>query len=80
MGVGGGVGFYVFVLSLFMIAMLSKGFSDLFLSYWIGQGDGNTYEDGSIGSLRDNPNFKIYALIYGMSGLGFLLLQVSCCL
>ncbi len=68
---------YVFVLLLFLVAMLAKGFNDLFLSYWINQGDGSDGDDDeNAGSLRANSNFETYALIYGMSGLAFLLLQV----
>ena len=32
---------------------------------------------GMLGPLKNNPNFHVYELIYGMSGVGFLLLQVG---
>ncbi len=59
--------------------MLAKAFSDIFLSYWIKTGDGSareTDDDAAVGPLHDNPHFSTYAVVYGMSGLGFLLLQV----
>jgi hypothetical protein len=66
--------------------MLAKAFSDIWLKYWINDGAGSaqnsTNDNGSsnddVGALRDNPIFGTYAVVYGMSGLGFLLLQVLC--
>ena len=60
--------------------MTSKAFNDLFLSFWVKEGDGSTRnsdDDAAFGSMSDNPNFHVYLLIYGLSALGFLLLQVS---
>ena len=35
---GGGLGVYVMILVLFLVAMLCKAFSDVFLSEWIKRG------------------------------------------
>jgi hypothetical protein len=63
--------------------MLAKAFSDIWLKYWINDGAGSAQDstssgasDDEVGALRDNPIFDTYAVVYGMSGLGFLLLQV----
>jgi hypothetical protein len=73
---GGGVLVYLFALSWFMLAMLTKGFNDLTLSYWINHGASTTAGDDDATSFRNYKYFERCAIIYGMSGVAFLALQV----
>lgn len=61
--------FIVFI--LFVAAALAKNFSDIFLSEWLREGDGSGGRN-----ISENPLVDTYALIYGMSGVLLLVLQL----
>lgn len=73
MRAGGGIFLGVVLLVLFALSAGAKGFSDWWLGYWIGQGGGSDNPDGGI---QDNPRLDTYTLVYGMSAVLILFIQV----
>ena len=51
-------------------------FNNIFLAVWIRAGDGHHYNNSVVGPIKNNKNFSTYALVYGLSGLAFMLFQV----
>jgi hypothetical protein len=52
MRAGGGLFFWGFTFFMFILASAGKGFSDYWLSFWLGHGDGKHHADGSRGSIN----------------------------
>ncbi|EDQ90078.1 uncharacterized protein MONBRDRAFT_82, partial [Monosiga brevicollis MX1] len=69
----GGMAVAIFVLFLFILAVALKNASDIFLSWWLGQGDGDDTNAADPGNISDNDNVDTYSLIYGMSAVALLL-------
>jgi ABC-type multidrug transport system fused ATPase/permease subunit len=68
---------YVGILGVFAMAMGTKAFSDWWLGYMVGRGDGQIHPPGvGAGSINDNPRRWFYLLIFGMTAVIMLLLQV----
>jgi ABC-type glutathione transport system ATPase component len=68
----GGYVVVLIVFILFVAAALAKNFSDIFLSEWLREGDGSGGRN-----ISENPLVGTYALIYGMSGVLLLFLQLG---
>ena len=67
---GGSVGFPLFVMSMFALVTLVKAFSDYFISFWIGEGDGHGGKD-----VSENSHLAAYATIYAMTAVVMILVQ-----
>ena len=67
---GGSIMLALFVFGMFVFVTLIKTFSDYFLSFWIGKGDGNGGND-----ITKNPNLTAYIVIYSMSAVALVLFQ-----
>lgn len=68
----GGAFWFLLIIMLFLIAMGTKVFSDWYLSFWIREGDGTT----SAGNLADNPDRNRHALIFGMTIIALVVMQL----
>ena len=67
---GGSIFFALFVLFMFLFVTLVKTFSDYFLAFWIGEGDGHGGKD-----ISENSSLTAYAIIYAMTAVALILFQ-----
>jgi ATP-binding cassette subfamily C (CFTR/MRP) protein 12 len=67
---------YALIILVFSVAMGTKAFSDWWLGYMTGKGDGTDRANHAPGSLADNPDRSFYLLIYGMTGVALIVTQV----
>eukprot|EP00045_Choanoeca_perplexa_P015068 m.182226 g.182226 ORF g.182226 m.182226 type:complete len:1453 (+) comp16881_c0_seq1:165-4523(+) len=72
---GGGVFIAAVVLFLFILGVAIKIASDIFLSWWLEQGDGDSLDDDDPGAISDNSDVNLYSLIYGMSAVALIVAQ-----
>ncbi|XP_027870979.1 multidrug resistance-associated protein 9 isoform X1 [Xiphophorus couchianus] len=80
-------GYFVTFLTVFIIVLMigSTAFSNWWLSYWLGQGDGSnsTSNSGNMtskpGDVSQNPCLHFYQMIYGVMILVTLVLAVIKC-
>lgn len=74
----GGIPVAVLTVFLFLLTVLSQAFSNYWLSIWLAQGDGNPDNDvpGMAEDITLNPNLSTFALVYGMSAVGIIVLSV----
>ncbi|KAM7423643.1 hypothetical protein PAMA_000139 [Pampus argenteus] len=63
---GGYIVTFLVILNIFLM-IGSTAFSNWWLSYWLGQGDGSTNRTTSnLGDISQNPDLHYYQLIYGV--------------
>jgi ATP-binding cassette subfamily C (CFTR/MRP) protein 5 len=68
---------YGAILLMFALAMSTKALNDWWLGFMVGKGDGQTHPPGTgAGSINDNPRRSYYLLVFGMTALLMLVLQV----
>eukprot|EP00051_Salpingoeca_urceolata_P018547 m.260888 g.260888 ORF g.260888 m.260888 type:complete len:1419 (-) comp19220_c0_seq3:108-4364(-) len=67
---------WLLVFLLFITATLSKTFSEWWLSWWMEQGDGEDHVGDERGSISDHPDRQLYTLIYGMSAVLLIVVQI----
>ncbi|CAJ1048484.1 LOW QUALITY PROTEIN: multidrug resistance-associated protein 9-like [Xyrichtys novacula] len=70
-------GYIATFLTLLNIVLLigSTAFSNWWLSYWLGNGNGTSSE----GDISQNPDLQFYQMIYGVTVVGMLLLAMTKC-
>ncbi|XP_068614030.1 ATP-binding cassette sub-family C member 12-like [Brachionichthys hirsutus] len=71
--------FIIFLVMINFILMIgSTAFSNWFLSFWLGQGDGLKNATNP-GSILDNPRLRFYQMIYGVGIIATVTLAIIKC-
>ncbi|XP_072237117.1 ATP-binding cassette sub-family C member 12 isoform X1 [Leuresthes tenuis] len=70
----------VFLVILNIVLMIgSTAFSNWWLSYWLGQGDGSSNSTSNVGDVSKNPQLHFYQMIYGVMVIVMVVLAVIKC-
>ncbi|MED6280649.1 hypothetical protein CHARACLAT_012900 [Characodon lateralis] len=74
-------GYIITFLTILIIVLMigSTAFSNWWLSYWLGNGDGSSTNSTNPGNVSDNPRLDFYQMIYGVMILVTLVLAVIKC-
>ncbi|XP_075328739.1 ATP-binding cassette sub-family C member 12 isoform X1 [Odontesthes bonariensis] len=74
-------GYIMVILAILNIILMigSTAFSNWWLSYWLGQGDGSSNATSNVGDVTKNPQLHFYQMIYGVMVIVMVVLAVIKC-
>ncbi|XP_070762761.1 ATP-binding cassette sub-family C member 12 [Enoplosus armatus] len=74
-------GYFITFLTILNIVLMigSTAFSNWWLSYWLGEGDGSFNETSTHGNISENPDLHFYQIIYGAMVLVMVILAIIKC-
>ncbi|CAG5851555.1 unnamed protein product [Menidia menidia] len=74
-------GYIVVFLTILNIVLMigSTAFSNWWLSYWLGMGDGSNGTASDVGDVSQNPDLQFYQMIYGIMVVVMVVLAVIKC-